>query len=132
MIISSVSANAAILLLSFTTIVAGTGCDCPHGVSREKIQLQDLCTDQACTWCGDLNGEAYDSIRAIAQRGRSAMRLKGLASTVIANPTTQIVEETPATLKEMPMGVFGFYRSFLSRVGRFPGQGQDGGLELHM
>ncbi|KAK7560231.1 hypothetical protein IWX91DRAFT_341857 [Phyllosticta citricarpa] len=61
MIISSVSANAAILLLSFTTIVAGTGCDCPHGVSREKIQLQDLCTDQACTWCGDWNGEALYS-----------------------------------------------------------------------
>ncbi|KAK8207814.1 hypothetical protein BKA81DRAFT_359552 [Phyllosticta paracitricarpa] len=78
MIISSVSANAAILLLSFTTIVAGTGCDCPHGVSREKIQLQDLCTDQACTWCGDLNGEAYgQSSTRVATRLREKLTSMG-------------------------------------------------------
>ncbi|KAK7518437.1 uncharacterized protein IWZ02DRAFT_318646 [Phyllosticta citriasiana] len=130
--ISSVSANSAILLLSFTTIVCGTGCDCPRGINHVQNQLQNLCGDKTCTWCGDVNGDAYDSIRAIAMGGRSAIRLKGLTPTVIAKPTTQIVENTSATVKEMPMGVFGFYRSFLSRVGRFPGQGQDGGVELHM
>ncbi|KAK7523693.1 hypothetical protein IWZ03DRAFT_365269 [Phyllosticta citriasiana] len=76
--ISSVSANSAILLLSFTTIVCGTGCDCPRGINHVQNQLQNLCSDKTCTWCGDVNGDAYgQSSTRVATRLREKLTSMG-------------------------------------------------------